>query len=292
MKHVKTYENFLNEKESPYKKETLLKYKKEYEEGKDIPFGIRTSLIAQGMIPHEGGPDKGKKKKTELYEAQTGSLSTEYDINQVLYGNPPIEYIELIQRPDDHIKEWFINQGLVDSIKANAPANDSGVTKADLQTLIEKTSKATAEEIQFARYVESVDNLAQSFIDILKENDIEVTMGDFFRIDSQVEGILHFLKNEINRPRPYQLAKYFKLPLFPLIRTDAMSAAYPSGHALTGFVMSEYFANKYSNLASQLRAHGEKIANSRELTGMHYPSDTQISRDICKIIIENNLIQD
>lgn len=220
------------------------------------------------------------------------SSPLEYDINQVLYGNPPIEYIEIIQRPDDHVKEWFINQGLVDSIKANAPANDSGVTKADLQTLIEKTSKATAEEIQFARYVESVDNLAQSFIDILKENDIEVTMGDFFRIDSQTEGILHFLKNEINRPRPYQLAKYYELPLFPLIRTDAMSAAYPSGHALTGFVMGEYFANKYSNLAPQLRAHGERIANSRELTGIHYPSDTQISRDICKIIMENNLIQD
>ena len=220
------------------------------------------------------------------------SSKIEYDINQVLYGNPPIEYIEIIQRPDDHIKEWFINQGLVNTIKANAPTNDSGITKADLQSLIEKTSKATAEEIQFARYVESVDNLAQSFIDILKENNIEITMGDFFRIDSQSEGILHFLKNEINRPRPYQLAKYYDLPIFPLIRTDAMSAAYPSGHALTGFVMGEYFANKYTNIAMQLRAHGERIANSRELTGIHYPSDTQISREICKIIIENNLIQD
>lgn len=220
------------------------------------------------------------------------SVSDSFDVNQVLYGNPPIEYIEIIQKPNDQIKEWFINQGLADSIKANAPSNDSVVTKSDLQTLIEKTSKVTAEEIQFARYVESVDNLAQSFIDILKENDIEVTMGDFFRIDSQAEGILHFLKNEINRPRPYQLAKYYALPLFPLIRTDAMSAAYPSGHALTGFIMSEYYANKYTTISTQLREHGAKIANSRELTGIHFPSDTQISRDICKIIIDNNLIRE
>jgi len=213
-------------------------------------------------------------------------------VNSIVYGNPPIEYMEIIDGPDNHIKDWFIKEGLVDSIQANAPANDSEITKADLQTLLEKTSKATAEEIQFARYVESIDNLAQSFIDILKENSIEITMGDFFSIDSQVEGLLHFLKNEINRPRPYQLAKYYELPLFPLIRTDAMSAAYPSGHALTGFVMSEYLANKHTNIATTLREHGKKIANSRELTGIHYPSDTAISREICKIIMENNLLKE
>lgn len=58
----------LLEKESPYDEETLLRYQKEYEAGKDIPFGVRTSLIAQGMIPREGGPDKGKKVKSAEYK--------------------------------------------------------------------------------------------------------------------------------------------------------------------------------------------------------------------------------
>jgi hypothetical protein len=58
----------LMEKESPYDKETLNKYKKEHEAGKDIPFGVKTSLIAQGMIPREGGPDKGKKVKSPEYK--------------------------------------------------------------------------------------------------------------------------------------------------------------------------------------------------------------------------------
>lgn len=58
----------VNEKKSPYDKETLLKYQKEYEEGKEIPFGVRTSLIAQGMIPREGGEDKGKKVKSPEYK--------------------------------------------------------------------------------------------------------------------------------------------------------------------------------------------------------------------------------
>jgi hypothetical protein len=57
----------LLEKESPYDEETLKKYQKEYEDGKDIPFGVRTSLIAQGMIPREGGPDRGKRVKSPEY---------------------------------------------------------------------------------------------------------------------------------------------------------------------------------------------------------------------------------
>jgi acid phosphatase (class A) len=71
-----------------------------------------------------------------------------------------------------------------------------------------------------------------------------------------------------------------------------MSASYPSGHALTGFMISEYYANKYPKIAERLREHGEKIAYSRELTGIHYPSDTEISREICKIVMENKLIKE
>ena len=58
----------LMEKESPYDKETLDKYKSEYEAGKVIPFGIKSSLIAHGMSPREGGPDKGEKVKSPDYK--------------------------------------------------------------------------------------------------------------------------------------------------------------------------------------------------------------------------------
>ena len=59
--------SLLNEKKSPYSRETLLMYKKEYETGKEIPFGVKSSLIAQGMIAREGGEDEGKKVKSPEY---------------------------------------------------------------------------------------------------------------------------------------------------------------------------------------------------------------------------------
>ena len=281
----------LAEKKSPFKKETLEKYRKEYEEGKDIPFGVKTSLIAQGMIPHEGGPDKGKKKKTELYEAQMGIADPSIDVDQIIYGNAPKELHESALKPEDPIKNWFLEKGLAEQMKNEAPSNSSETTQADLRALIELTENATAEDITFARYVDKVDNLAQSFIDLLKEHGHEEDMGGFFEIDSQTEGLLFFLKDIINRPRPYQLARTFNYPLYPLIRTDAMTAAYPSGHALTAFVMSEYYAKKYPDCAVQLKDLGERIAKSRENTGIHFPSDTAVSKKICDIIFENKLLQ-
>ena len=50
-----TFNDFLTEKKSPYKKETLEKYKKKWKKGEKIPFGIEASLKAQGMIPRADG---------------------------------------------------------------------------------------------------------------------------------------------------------------------------------------------------------------------------------------------
>jgi hypothetical protein len=218
------------------------------------------------------------------------STDTNTDINQIVYGNPPLEYIEIMERPDDLIKDWFDDNGETERIKLEAPLNDSETTKKDLEYLVDRIKRATPEEITFARYVDDVSNLAQTFIDLLKEKGHAEDMGSFFRIDQQTEGILHYLKDLINRPRPYQLAKTLNIPVYPLMRTDAMSAAYPSGHGLTAYVMSEYYARKYPDMANDLRLHGQRIAESRELTGIHYPSDTIISKEIAQIIIDNELL--
>jgi len=68
MRHIKLYEEWISEKESPFNKETLDKYKKDFEDGLEIPFGVKSSLIAQGMIPRQSGPDKGKKVKSPEYK--------------------------------------------------------------------------------------------------------------------------------------------------------------------------------------------------------------------------------
>lgn len=233
-----------------------------------------------------------KKYNEFILESAPVQVNPEINIDQIVYGNSPAEYQLLATREDDPVREWFKKSGDLQRIVDSAPVNSDKTTREDLESLLVLMEKATSEELLFARHIDNVSNLAQSFIDLLQESGHTETMDKFFAIDGQAEGMLFLLKDLVNRPRPYQLAKAYGLPLYPLMRTDAMTASYPSGHALTGFTMAEYYAGKYPDCAAALRGLGERIAKSREITGIHYPSDTRVSREICDILCRNGLLKD
>lgn len=229
-------------------------------------------------------------KKIKLFEAFINEdANTEELVNSIQFGNPVIEHVELINS-DCAVKSWFIDNNVAQLIIDEAPLNSSDVTHQDLKELETKLKSTTPEEIAFARHVDKVENFANMFLDIIKEENPNISMGDFFRVDSQTESILFYLKDKINRPRPYQLAKALQYDVNPIIKTDACSAAYPSGHALSAYFMSQYFAIKYPNLREKLLELGEKIADSRVNVGIHFPSDSKISKEIAEAIIQNNLI--
>lgn len=227
------------------------------------------------------------KNHVKLFE----DYSSNSNLNSLTYGNTTKEKHDLGQS-DNPIKSWFIDSGTADKIISECPLNDSDITRKELDILLDKMANATEEDLSFARYVEDESNMAQAFIDFLASKDIEETMGGFFGIDSQVDPILFYLKEAINRPRPYQVAYALNLPLFPLIHSDANTAAYPSGHGLTASVMSEYYSRKHPQLRVELQKLGDRMMNSREIVGVHYPSDTQVGKDMCKIIFDNNLLKE
>jgi len=212
-------------------------------------------------------------------------------VNSICYGNPSAEYMEAIVAKDDPIKNWFVVGGLMDEICLSAPKNDSDITRRDLEVLVELTGSATEEDVAFAEFVENEDNIMKLFMKVLSEAGIEESVEEYYRVYDSVSSLLHYMKHRINRPRPYQLALHFDLPIFPLILTDANTASYPSGHALVSFNMSKYYSGKYPYLASMLVELGEKIAKSREIVGVHYPSDTEVSRLISKIIFKHDLLK-
>jgi acid phosphatase (class A) len=210
------------------------------------------------------------------------------NINDIKYGNPTVELHNKATRPNDPIRTWFINQGIANYIIKGAPANDSEVTQNDIRIMMSKMESITAEDLIFARDCE--ESWEQIFIDFFTAKGIEEGMGELHRIDDQTEPLLFFLKNAINRPRPYQLAYAMDIPLYPIIHTDACSAAYPSGHALSAYVISEYYSRKYPQYRPELILLGERIANSRVQMGIHFPSDSKISKKICEMIWKNDLI--
>lgn len=317
MKHIKLFEYFINEKRPEWKDSDapdangrfrdlgikdlaawLIKTRK-----KDVR-KISGSLTQQIVFNRNENPEYAKKMekvrrevyrqlgREDLLEGIEFSEKDTFDyVNLIKFGNPLLEHLEVINS-ECKIKSWFIENGIAQQIIDEAPLNNSEKTHSDLRFLQNRLKITTPEEILFSRYVDSVENYANSFLDIIKEENPKITMGDFFKIDSQTEPILYYLKDKINRPRPYQLARELDYEIFPIIKTDACSAAYPSGHALSSYVVSMHFANKHPVLKDRLLKLGEDIANSRIHVGIHYPSDSEISKNIAQIIIKNRLIHD
>lgn len=226
----------------------------------------------------------------KLYEEYNQFMQKE-DLDKIFYGNSNMEDQALAYKEKDKIRDWFIEQGYDKEFIKKAPKNSSDITKRDLEVMTTMMEAVTTEDMTFARIVDDVSNMAQIFIDYFGSKGIEETMGEFFRVESMTDPILFYLKNKINRPRPYQLAYALGFKLYPLIKTDAMTAAYPSGHALTAYVMSEYYSRKYPMYRGDLITIGKKIADSRVKMGIHYPSDSEVSQKICDIIWKNNLIE-
>jgi hypothetical protein len=216
---------------------------------------------------------------------------TSDEIQSIRYGNPPAEFLRLINNTEDRIRKKFDEEGWTQEIIRHSPLNLSKTTQNDFIILQDLTQSAGFEGISFARYVDNVENLANLFIELVQEYGVQESMGNFFAIDSQTDSLLHYLKHVIDRPRPYQLARALGYEVYPLIRTDAMTAAYPSGHALTAFVMGEYYSRLVPEARPRIENLAQKIAMSRELAAIHYPSDTQISKMISDLIWEHDLIQ-
>ena len=67
----------------------------------------------------------------------------------------------------------------------------------------------------------------------------------------KVDPLTFYLKHKFNRPRPYQLANELKIPIYPIILTDANSAAYPSGHTMDFLVIIYNFWKKKTSAKHQ-----------------------------------------
>ncbi len=82
------------------------------------------------------------------------------------------------------------------------------------------------------------------------------------------------IKYHVIRPRPYHLEAELK----PLTRIGSPSFA--SGHTLWAFIQ----AYTWSELLPQHRAEflklAEEIRRSREIMGIHYPSDNEVARQV------------
>ena len=100
------------------------------------------------------------------------------------------------------------------------------------------------------------------------------------------------LKNHYQRARPFQYALYGNQKLHPYESTSGNNPSYPSGHACQSYFMCKVIGTHYEEKKKELDMLAKKVADSRVILGIHFPSDNQFGIHIVNTLLEKqNIIE-
>jgi hypothetical protein len=204
------------------------------------------------------------------------------EFNDITYGNPTQDQLAFINGT-------CLVDDLFDTFKDLViPKNDSELVKDELNEIKDSIDIVLQPENQnyLKRYLAYDRHLIQAISSIFKQKDIEVEEL-ITEIVKDIQNLIFKLKFHYQRPRPFQLAQYHKLKLFPYKSHSAHTPSYPSGHTIQAMVILNVIGNKYPTEYQYCKELIEDIAYSRIFLGVHYPSDNDGGREIGKAILKH-----
>ena len=213
------------------------------------------------------------------------------NLDNIKYGNPAKDHVLKVKIDVGGLLKKSLDLGIIKDVIDNHPfpANSSQETKKEIEYLVSVTKNLSKDQKRFCELMEN--NHYDLFVIVAKKLGISVTKNEILKWVGDIDPITFYLKDKFNRPRPYQLAKEMGLNLYPVIRTDANSAAYPSGHTMDFLVILYHFGKLKPESIKILNNFYQKIKNVRELSGVHYPSDKKVSEYIFKQLAKNKLLK-
>lgn len=204
------------------------------------------------------------------------------ELNDLTYGNPTKDQL-------DFIKGSCLVDSLFDEFKDLViPNNDSELVKDELNEIVDSLAIVSQPQNQeyLKRYLAYDRNLIQALSSIFKQKNIEVEelVSD---IVADIQNLIYKLKYYYQRPRPFQLARYYKLKLFPYKSFSAHSPSYPSGHTVEAIVILNVIGNRHPTEYQYCKELIDDIAYSRIYLGHHFPSDNDGAKDLARAILKH-----
>jgi len=111
------------------------------------------------------------------------------------------------------------------------------------------------------------------------------------KVSEDLGALIIQLKNHYQRARPYQYALYGNQKLHPYHSDSAMTPSYPSGHACQSYFLFKLIGSHYPEKQIELDKYAQKVADSRLIMGVHFPSDNKFAIEIAKTLLEKNDIK-
>lgn len=204
------------------------------------------------------------------------------NLDEVIYGNPTIEQYKYISQ------KTYTDVLFKELSEFTFPKNSSEATKEELNQLVEYLSDIALQEEHLKRYLTYDRGLLSYFKKGLrKEGEENQEMNALIdEIIKDTMPLMVKLKYHFQRPRPFQLAAYYKLNLFPYKSFSADSPSFPSGHAYQGKILTEVIGNRYPELYGYMTMLFNELCYSRLYLGLHYQSDIDVGIFAAERVLE------
>jgi hypothetical protein len=205
------------------------------------------------------------------------------NLDEITFGNPNLSQLAYIDT------ENYLDILFQELSTYTFPKNSSEATKEELNQLVDCLRVVENNQEYLNRYKTYDSHLKKYFIDgLIKggENAEEVT-NLVNEIMEDIKPLLIKLKYFFQRPRPNQLAQYYKLRLFPFQSISADSPSFPSGHAYQGRILTEVIGNRYPKTYSAMEKIFKDICYSRIYLGLHYQSDIDVAIFCANSVLAN-----
>ncbi len=190
------------------------------------------------------------------------------------------------------------------------PANSSKRTRAELDYMLELQRTRTEEEMawtlklaniyynptvvnpeekQFAANRDNLFYVGRSLGSWYRREDLPLTSELLSKVLHDATVYIVEFKLRYNRPRPYELEPSLKVAQ----QMQPPHGAFPSGHSFGSYVNAELVARLAPDRKEELLDAAHEFAWSRELLGVHYPSDSEAGRilaeDFVRSLFDNKL---
>jgi acid phosphatase (class A) len=253
----------------------------------------QTSKITRDLTPV-----KGYYKSLQVFSPQPKSDHEEIDRQKFPYDVTAAEK-RLSLKP-----YYLENIKLSDFKMPDPPANSSEQTRAELNYLLSLQQQRTKLDIESSMHLAGVyynirikpeDSSYNSYRQNLfhvgrtlgtwfNPKDLPLTANLIANVWRDASYLIWGFKYKYLRVRPYVLEK----DLQNLEETNW--AAYPSGHAANSYINAYIYQELAPEFSEVFLKDAYDMAHSREIIGVHYPSDSEASRVLARQFV-NRLFQ-
>ena len=191
---------------------------------------------------------------------------------------------------NDGIKDKHAEK--IEYVKTKGLFKDFNMSKYFTKNPPKNTSIQTYQELLYLKdlpedddFVEKHDDIEGVMEEVCKEHNLTFPkdlVEELLKSCSMLE-----LKYHYNRPRPFQLAKYYNIKLGEHVMESMKTPSYPSGHSAQGTLIGKVLQTKLPINTDAFIEAGKRISYSRNIGRAHYPSDSRMGEIIGDVMFNH-----